>query len=262
VASAALLLPAVLVLLLKGGIWSCALMGLAGAICTGEYYAITQRERSPVLIVGVAAAFAAPLLPFLDPGHVGDWAFWSVAVFFVFAWSYYLLRGRLVDGPASVAHAVTGLLYSAFAMTGLSLLRSRADGLSWVLCVLIVTWGNDSCAYFAGRMLGRRKLYPEVSPNKTWAGFVGGFAGSLLGMFIARATFFPALSVVDCLSVGAIGGVVGPIGDLSESMLKRAYQVKDSGKLIPGHGGLLDRLDALLFNTPLIFLYANFLRGN
>ena len=237
-------------------------MGLAGAICTAEYYAITQQERSPVLIVGVAAAFAAPLLPFFNPGNVGDWAFWSVAGFFVFAWAYYLLRGRLADGPVSVAHALTGLLYSAFGMTALSLLRSRADGLSWVLCALIVTWGNDTCAYFAGRLLGRRKLYPEVSPNKTWEGFAGGFVGSLLGMFIARATFFPALSVVDCLAVGAIGGLVGPIGDLSESMLKRAYQVKDSGKLIPGHGGLLDRLDALLFNTPLIFLYVNFLRGN
>ncbi len=141
-------------------------------------------------------------------------------------------------------------------------LSIRPDGWSWVLCALIVTWGNDTCAYFVGRLFGHRKLYPEVSPNKTWEGFAGGFVGSLVGMFVARGTFFPALSVPDCLWVGAIGGIVGPIGDLSESMLKRAYQVKDSGKLIPGHGGLLDRLDALLFNTPLIFLYANFLRGN
>jgi len=262
VVSAAVLLPGVLFLLLKGGLYSSALMGAAGAICTAEYYAITHRERSAVVIVGVVAAFAAPLVPLFEPRHAGDWVFWGLGVFFVFAWAYYLFRGRLADAPVSVAHAITGLLFSAFGMTALSLLRIRPDGWSWVLCALIVTWGNDTCAYFVGRLFGHRKLYPEVSPNKTWEGFAGGFVGSLVGMFVARGTFFPALSVPDCLWVGAIGGIVGPIGDLSESMLKRAYQVKDSGKLIPGHGGLLDRLDALLFNTPLIFLYANFLRGN
>jgi phosphatidate cytidylyltransferase len=145
-------------------------------------------------------------------------------------------------------------------MTALSALRSSSNGLEWVACALIVTWANDTFAYFAGRLFGRRKLYPAVSPNKTWEGFAGGLFGSVLGMVVAKLTFFSPLTWVDAVVVGLAGGVLGPIGDLCESMLKRAYQVKDSGKILPGHGGLLDRIDALLFNAPMVFLYATVIR--
>ena len=101
-----------------------------------------------------------------------------------------------------------------------------------------------------------------MSPNKTWEGFFGGMVGSVGGMFIARAFFFPGFTVVDCVVLGMAGGIArARSGDLCESMLKRAYGVKDSGKLIPGHGGILDRIDALLFNAPLVFLYVQFIRG-
>jgi phosphatidate cytidylyltransferase len=135
------------------------------------------------------------------------------------------------------------------------------DGLAWVIAALVITWANDTAAYFAGRFLGRHKLYPEVSPNKTWEGFAGGLVGSVGGMSIARAFFFPVFTAADCLLLGVAGGILGPIGDLCESMLKRAYGVKDSGRIIPGHGGILDRIDALLFNAPLVFVYIKFLRG-
>jgi phosphatidate cytidylyltransferase len=85
--------------------------------------------------------------------------------------------------------------------------------------------------------------------------------GSVGGMFITRAFFYPVLTVTDCLVLGVAGGILGPIGDLCESMLKRAYGVKDSGRIIPGHGGILDRIDALLFNAPLVFVYITFVRG-
>jgi phosphatidate cytidylyltransferase len=152
-------------------------------------------------------------------------------------------------------------LFGAVGLAALSALRVLSTGLAWVYCVLIVTWANDTCAYFAGRFLGKHKLYPAVSPNKTWEGFAGGMVGSVAGMFIARATFFPDLSPADCLLVGFIGGVFGPLGDFCESMIKRAYGVKDSGNVIPGHGGLLDRVDALLFNAPLIYAYVAYFRA-
>ncbi len=258
--TAAVLLPAVLWLLGKGGYFSAFLMAWASATVTAEYYLITMKRLSPVGFIGIAVAAALPLFPAWKPEHAGDLALWSVAGFFMVAWAWNLMRDPLPDGPGRAAHLVTGLVYGGTGLTALSGLRLHDQGLEWVVCALVITWMNDTCAYFSGRFLGKRKLYPLVSPNKTWEGFFGGMAGSIGGLFITRIVFFPGLTVLDCLAVGAAGGVLGPVGDLVESMLKRAYNVKDSGKVIPGHGGLLDRIDALIFNAPMVFVYVQFVR--
>ncbi|MGZ6141565.1 MAG: phosphatidate cytidylyltransferase, partial [Myxococcaceae bacterium] len=163
--------------------------------------------------------------------------------------------------PVRTAHAVTGCLYGGLGLGPIAALRVGPSGLQWVISALVITWANDTCAYFAGRLLGRHKLHPAVSPNKTWEGFAGGAVGSVVGMFIARWVAFPGLTTLDCWALGLLGAVLGPLGDLCESMLKRAYGVKDSGMLIPGHGGLLDRVDALLFNAPAVYLYVVLVRG-
>ena len=129
-----------------------------------------------------------------------------------------------------------------------------------VLLAIALTFGNDTGAYFAGRALGRHKLYPAVSPKKTVEGAVGGLVAGLVVMFVARATVVPWLTLRDCLLVAIPAAVVGPIGDLVESLIKRASGVKDSGRLIPGHGGVLDRIDALLFVAAWIYVYALHLR--
>jgi phosphatidate cytidylyltransferase len=133
------------------------------------------------------------------------------------------------------------------------------------MLAFVVSWLNDILAYFAGRLFGKTPLYPRASPKKTWEGFAGGMAGSVLGGVATKAVFLclptPAgeqflLSWGGCVGVGIGAGVLGPIGDLAESMMKRAAGKKDSGKLIPGHGGLLDRIDALLFVLPWVYLWA------
>ncbi|MBJ6763211.1 phosphatidate cytidylyltransferase [Myxococcaceae bacterium JPH2] len=260
--TAVTLLPLVLFLLFKGGVLSAGLLGAAAAACAGEYYFITQKRLGVAAWVGMAAAALLPFLPLRDAARTGETAFWVTAVFFFFAWIYHLFHGPLAEAPSRAAHLVTGFLYSGIGLTALSALRLLPqDGLAWVICALTITWANDTLAYFAGRFLGKHKLYPAVSPNKTWEGFFGGMVGSVLGMFIARGFFFPVFTAWDCVLLGIAGGVLGPIGDLCESMLKRAYSVKDSGSLIPGHGGVLDRIDALLFNAPLVFVYVQFVRG-
>jgi len=138
--------------------------------------------------------------------------------------------------------------------------RDVADGSLWVFVAIAATFSNDTGAYFAGRGFGRHKLYPSVSPGKTWEGALGGLAASVLALVVSRATFFPALTWSDVLAVAIPAAIVGPAGDLVESLIKRASGAKDSGKLIPGHGGMLDRIDALLFVGSWIFLYAHFLR--
>lgn len=261
IGSAAVLLPAVIFLLVKGGLWSGVLIGLAAAACAAEYYLISLKRLSLAAWIGIAGAFAMPVFPTWQPAASAQLALWTIAAIFLVAWIYQLLTGSLESGVYGAAQLVSGFLFGALGLTALSWLRQGPDGLRWVFCTLIATWGNDTAAFFIGRRFGRRKLFAAISPHKTWEGFAGGMAGSVVGLFIAKATFFGELTAWDCLLVGVVAGIVGPIGDLSESLLKRTFQVKDSSHLIPGHGGVLDRIDALIFNAPLVLLYARVLRG-
>ena len=124
-----------------------------------------------------------------------------------------------------------------------------------MLIVLIVAWVADTGGYFAGRFLGKAKLYEAVSPKKTWAGAWGGLAGSLVGVAVLKLVTAHGLGWIDVVLIAIPGGVLGQLGDLTESLLKRSVGVKDSGALLPGHGGLLDRIDAVLFIAPYVYAY-------
>ena len=131
------------------------------------------------------------------------------------------------------------------------------ENTDWLFTMCITVWGADSGAYFAGRLFGRTKLHKDVSPNKTVEGLLGGLATSVGAAAVLHQTLLADANIglASCLIAGAVSGLLGPLGDLIESALKRAYNVKDSGKLLPGHGGFLDRLDALLFAMPFFALY-------
>jgi phosphatidate cytidylyltransferase len=260
VVTALTLLPAVLALLFYGG-WPAGILlaGAAGA-CALEYAQLTCGSLGVSQLASILGAASLPLFATLWPRGFAGPAFWVVTAVFYLAWIDHLLRGPLAEAPTHSAHAVTGCLYGGLGIALLAALRAGADGLGWVIVALVITWANDTCAYFVGRAFGRHKLYPSVSPNKTWEGFAGGFLGSVGGLFVTRL-FFPVLRPLDCVVLGVAGGVVGPLGDLCESMLKRAYGKKDSGVLIPGHGGILDRVDALLFNAPVVYVYVTVFRN-
>lgn len=149
-----------------------------------------------------------------------------------------------------------GYFYVPLLLVHLGHLRALEMGREWVFLVLLLVMASDTAAYFTGISIGKRKLYPAISPNKSVEGALGGLAGSILATFAAKAWFLPILGVFDCLLLGLVLGAVGQVGDLFESMLKRSFGVKDSGVLVPGHGGILDRLDSLLFVFPLAYYYA------
>jgi phosphatidate cytidylyltransferase len=157
--------------------------------------------------------------------------------------------------------SVFGVFYVAGLLTALPLLRrDLAQGAWWVIAVFVVTFGNDTGAYFVGRALGRHKLAPTISPGKTVEGLFGGLLAGVGVLLAYRALFFPGLRVFDAVVIGTAAGILGPAGDLTESMLKRAAGAKDSGRLIPGHGGMLDRIDALLFIGAYVFVHARLFR--
>ena len=127
-----------------------------------------------------------------------------------------------------------------------------------VLTIFVTVWICDSAAYFAGRAFGRHKLFDRVSPKKTWEGAIAGFTGAIAAFLLMKMLVLPYLTIGQSLVCGVIIGVFGQLGDLVESLLKRDAGVKDSSSLIPGHGGVLDRFDSILFVSPLLFLYLDF----
>jgi phosphatidate cytidylyltransferase len=124
-----------------------------------------------------------------------------------------------------------------------------------VISILVAIWVCDSAAYFLGTALGKHKLMPRISPNKTWEGAIAGFIFSVVTFIAAKDLFLEFLEWRDIIAIGIIIGILGQCGDLIESMIKRDSRVKDSSSIIPGHGGILDRFDSLLFTAPAVYLY-------
>jgi phosphatidate cytidylyltransferase len=148
------------------------------------------------------------------------------------------------------------LFYPALFLCFLGLLRDLPKGTFWLFSVLASTFGADTGAYIFGKNFGKHKLAPRVSPGKTIEGLFGGMIFSVAVLFSCNFFIFHFLNAQTCLILGILIGLVGPLGDLSESLLKRGAGIKDSGNLIPGHGGILDRVDALIFTSPVVYYYA------
>ncbi|HET6345263.1 MAG TPA: phosphatidate cytidylyltransferase, partial [Myxococcota bacterium] len=158
-----------------------------------------------------------------------------------------------------------GVVYCAALIPYLAVLRGRPDdshGLGLCLMALFCTWASDTGAYFAGRTLGRRKLYPKISPSKTVEGGVGGLLTAVAMAFAIRGALHLDLSPLHTGLLGAVSAAFGAVGDLCESMLKRSVGAKDSSKLIPGHGGVLDRFDGVMFAVPAFYIYIALFLGH
>lgn len=264
IVSALLLLPVVLWLLWAGGLATAALVGVAAAVIASEILGIVGLSLShPAALVAMAGSAA---FSFLAPSLATTWPIALALLAAAPVLAFLLLTllppgGDLRAAAPLAAFAALVPAYPGLCLASVVGLRALPHGFGWILVVLAVTWGNDTGGYFVGRALGRHRLYPAVSPSKTWEGFAGGLVFSVLACFIIRWAGFEVLRVVDCFVLGVGAGVLGPLGDLSESMLKRAHGVKDSGRILPGHGGLYDRVDALLFNAPFVLAYAWLLSG-
>ncbi|HEU4477123.1 MAG TPA: phosphatidate cytidylyltransferase [Pyrinomonadaceae bacterium] len=235
-----------------------------------EFYVLAKkRDLKPDAVAGYLAAAALFVAFYITrPEHLLDmlWLIQAVLIVFIPAT---LIAAALRGAPfekmlASTGATVLGVLYVVFLGGHLVALRTgftqavSADLLSFFFLVLM---GADTAAYYVGRALGKHKLAPSISPGKTWEGVAGGFVAGLLMATIAHYWFFPELPLKIALPLAAVMVVVGILGDLTESALKRGSGAKDAAKLLPGHGGILDRLDSLLFNAPLIYYFGRFYFG-
>lgn len=250
----------VILIVLKGSPWQFALLlSIIAIIGLYEFFAMVlptrKAELFPFALYGGLAVFA-PLLP------DGRFAIMAIAVAFLLSAFHFLYHLHdIAETARNASFVATSFLYIPFLLMHLVMLRLQPYGVSWLFLVMLIIMLNDTFAYYFGSSFGKHKLYPAVSPNKSVEGAVAGLFGGLLGAVIANYSFFPQLGMIDILLAATLIGVTGQVGDLFESMLKRSFGVKDSGKIIPGHGGLLDRIDSILFAAPVAYYYSCYLFG-
>jgi phosphatidate cytidylyltransferase len=231
--SAALLIPAVLLDVWLGGIWFELFMAFLGLLMAYEWTNIVHARSSTQFALHSAAALVAAFLP----REIGVLATLGV-IFGLMALG--LVANAFRDRDKNI-----GIPYVALPVLALVLLRAHGTwGVHAIMWLMVVVWATDTFAYFAGRMLGGPKLAPRFSPKKTWAGLLGGMAGAAVVSAIYANSVLPAWWALAVIAAAL--AVVAQLGDIFESALKRHYGVKDSGYLIPGHGGVLDRVDGLV----------------
>ncbi|MCB9688496.1 MAG: phosphatidate cytidylyltransferase [Alphaproteobacteria bacterium] len=253
----AILLPAVV----WGGVIAAdVIVVVAAMICVAEYAAMAFPDdrwwKGGFLTLAWAAMHVSQV--YGPPGSSG-----VVVLLVVLAAMIFMTfrPGETLDRAADDAGRLAlGIVWLSF-LSALSLLRRADHGLAWIFLVLTVSWLGDTGGYFAGRFLGKHPLYPKVSPKKTWEGVAGGVIFATVGTYVVRALGMPDLPVWAPLVLGPVLCVTGVVGDLSESLLKRAFGVKDSGWIMPGHGGMLDRIDSVLFVAPVALAWVTFVGG-
>jgi phosphatidate cytidylyltransferase len=236
-------LPLVLGLVYLGGWWLFALIAVAAVLALHEY-ALMIRSLRPVIL----AAYAGALLSLL--GALLGGLEWTVAGFLstiALAFLLHWIAETRQSATIAIASTVLGAGWIGLCLGHLILLREiPEEGRLATFTVLLAIWAGDIGAFFAGRLIGRHKLAPSLSPGKTWEGFLFGTAATVFVAFVALYKQ-DYLSIGESILLGVVIAVAGPVGDLFESGLKRDMQVKDTGRILAAHGGVLDRIDSLLF---------------
>jgi phosphatidate cytidylyltransferase len=260
--------PLILLLLYLGPAWGWLIfVAVAASVGASELFAMTHPGDRVSQVVGVA----------LTESVIGAlWFFGAdarvlltlVVLAPIVGVMLVLLRlGDIHTAAVRVMANTFGPLYVGGSLGAIILLRRDADalgryaGAGFVVLALSTSWASDTGAYFAGRFLGKHKLYEAVSPKKTVEGALGGLAASLLSAVVAHFWFLPSLPLGEGIALALVSGGLGQAGDLGESLLKRSFGVKDSGGIVPGHGGILDRVDALLITGTVTYLYVRWFRG-
>lgn len=254
-------LPFLIFLVYRGGVFFSALVSAAGLVALWEYYrmvlgAKTRPLSGLILWWGYGIGFALIWAVYLwgpDPAP----SLLAVNLLVIALISIFQFKSdRSV--PAVVAQQLQGIIYIPVLLSFLILIRQGSSGMIWIFILLAIIFGGDTGAYYVGSYFGRCKLNPAISPGKTIEGAIGGLAANLIVGSLAKSFFLPGLPWGTSIVFFIFVGIAGQVGDLFESELKRASGIKDSSGILPGHGGILDRIDALLFAAPVAYIFIRF----
>jgi phosphatidate cytidylyltransferase len=255
--------PILLGLIFVGPPWGWfAFVLLAAAIGALELFGMTHPGDRAAQVVGIALTLGVMGVLWTSGADARALATLLLVLPF-FALFFTLARlGDIATATLRVATMTFTPLYLGGGLAAVALLKKDggADGPGFVLLSLMLSWLSDTGAYFAGRFFGKHKLFPAVSPKKTIEGAIGGLGGAVVGALLAHFVFLRSLPLGHGLGLAIVGGALGQAGDLGESMIKRSVGVKDSGGIVPGHGGILDRADALVVTSIVLYLYLSWAR--
>lgn len=254
VVTAFFLIPAVIfVVAYTAPFWVFAATTAIVLLALAEYNNLSiskEKSRANDLLLLVAGGGMPVVFFFLGAQAVMPAVMAAVFIFFLHGlWS----RLEFADASYGAAFRTLGLLYVAIPLSYLIFLRDIPNGRWWILLIFVVVWANDTFAYIVGKTVGSHKLAPRISPGKTVEGAVGGLLAGCVAAFVYNRALSLGLGDAGIVILSFVIGITGIAGDLAESVLKRGAGVKDSGALIPGHGGLLDRIDSLIFPIPLLY---------
>ena len=255
-------LPPLFVLVWIGSGWFTGLVAIAAAIGALELSGMARHWRDrPFTVVAVAGAVALVVGAHFLADASSAWnravPFGSAAAGAALFWLLWVPPRK--PGASVWVVTVVVALYVGGLLSHAPLLRAFDQGREWVLYLLLVTFATDTCAFLIGRAIGSRPLAPSTSPAKTWEGAVGGVAGAIAASLAIVATFSLDVAIWEAIVLGATVGVVGQLGDLAGSRLKRLAGIKSSGWMLPGHGGLLDRIDSIVFTLVVVYYFVSWL---
>jgi phosphatidate cytidylyltransferase len=258
--SALVVLPILYLLVRYAPKWGFfTLVAATALLALAEFYRLHFQKQSVPSIIGLCCG--GLLLISMQWPDVISPAFLLTLAIFIALISRLFAREALSRSLVDAAVMILGVGYVAGLLGHALLIRGYQDG-EWLIFFLVaVTWAGDTGAYYAGIALGKHKLAPRISPNKTVEGLAGGILLAVLMAMTARWWFLPTFSIGQCIVLGLLLTGAGVMGDLVESAIKRSAGVKDSGSMIPGHGGMLDRLDSMLFTAPTLYYYLAFVKG-
>lgn len=250
-ATAAVGIPLIILTIWVGGGLLAGVVAVAVFIASIELATARGAQRAPLSLLAAATTAVLPPAALAGPQYLGG----AIAGAVVLISAGYTLtrdpRGDIEGWLWGIATAVyLGALASYFV-----LLRQGGNGRDWLIFTVVTVWVTDTGAYFVGRMIGKHKLAPAISPAKTIEGSAGSLAAGFACVFVLNEALGLGLGVEHRVALGLLMPPVIMVGDLAESALKRALQIKDSSGLVPGHGGIADRLDSLLFAAPLVYYY-------
>lgn len=254
----ALVMAPFIIFLFLGGVWLKSITFIVSFLGLYEIYnALKEKKFNPIPLVG----YILLVIYYLMNNNIEKFVYVLLLISILLLIVPIInLKYNFIDS----ALTVLGFIYVGILFSFIPIISSKPNGNFLIWLIFIGSWVSDTLAYYSGKYFGRQKLCPEISPNKTIAGSIGGFLGSTIGCGIFGIIMINKIAnvnLIDFILIGALCGIMGQLGDLVASSIKRYVGIKDYGNLIPGHGGILDRFDSILFNSLVVFYYLTFIVG-